>query len=1001
MKKTINLMLFLVFILYANEVFIKKPFSLPRITYKNFRNFYYKLLKEAKFADTIPDTIRLIAIRVEFKEEDNPHATTRGNMNLKGYGHPGNALSYDPPHNRTYFIKAMQALKNFYYLNSRGRLVIEYYVYPLDEFKSYKLPFPLSYYADSANYNRGLVYLVRDALKEADKDTGLHFSTIRPDGIVLFHAGSNLQTSAFLGYYNEIPSATVTPEALEYYLDQSFIPVDSGNVNIKVVSVLPESPRVGDMVIGINGVLFHEVGHILGLWDLYDVSYCSSGIGAFGLMGGGAWLGNGFIPSFHTAFDRDILNWETPYVFQGFRPDTVKLYAAEFDTSDILKFSDSSKTTLIKVPINGNREYFLIENRLSDVKRKDSVFLDTDYGVVTYVEDGEYDAFLPGEGVLIWHIDRDIIDAYGDMNMINLCSYYLPHKAVKLMEADGIQDFDRYYYGDASEEYGTRFDPYYKGNNDILSPESSPNSSSYMGPSGITIKILDSLTNPVRVVIKRNPPAPTFKLKLGYTGSSIQSLAEGDFEGNGGKKYIAVLKNGEIYLIDKNGNTTDNGFLFDVGELNNNVIVEDIDRDGKDEVIAHNTSGTLYVLDFENNKFVSKDSFPYLSSPSKATPLFLDNTIIIGSQKGEIEGISLHAKALWHIEMNDGIVGFAKYSKDSFVALDKSGELSIISTDGKVKKGFPYKISYGNTPLYTPPVVVKTNNKTYIYTWSGYYGKYRLLRYDSDTSYSLKAFSQPTMFSIGDINNDGMYDFIFASENKIYITDEHGISLNSFPYRFDSLYTKKEIVELSIGTGIVTYSAPFVLTSMPLFVNQTIYVGLPDYGTASINNGEMKRLYGLHSVSREGFLTDIDNDNKAELLVGDDSGYVYLFQTGGLLPSYQGRGINAQREGFIELIRKKAKSSTLLSSFYVYPNPASSHATLRYKIGEAERVYIKVFNTEPRLILTEGIKTFVKNAYNEYSLDINNLSTGLYIIKLEVIKNKTKETKFYKLGIVR
>lgn len=105
----------------------------------------------------------------------------------------------------------MLGLRNFYLLNSRGKLNLEYDVYPSDPFKCYEVPHKMAYYGDTSNPDRGLVLFMRDALESASLDSDIDFSKYHYeisgktfDMIVIFHAGSTVQTSLH----------TVTPRIL-------------------------------------------------------------------------------------------------------------------------------------------------------------------------------------------------------------------------------------------------------------------------------------------------------------------------------------------------------------------------------------------------------------------------------------------------------------------------------------------------------------------------------------------------------------------------------------------------------------------------------------------------------------------------------------------------------------------------------------------------------------------------------------------------------------------
>ncbi|MCC6684115.1 MAG: immune inhibitor A, partial [Bacteroidia bacterium] len=152
------------------------------------------------------------------------------------------------------------------------------------------------------------------------------------------------------------------------------------------------------------GVFVHEFGHILGLPDLYDVSYVSEGIGNWGVMGGGCWLNGEKTPCHFDAWSKMQLGWQQPLVISQEKTYTLPACV------------DSNISFKILTP-NSN-EYFLLENMQ---KRK-------------------FDTYLPGKGLAIWHINTYKTSLYPGNNSINTDT---TDQGVSLTEADGLRHLDR------------------------------------------------------------------------------------------------------------------------------------------------------------------------------------------------------------------------------------------------------------------------------------------------------------------------------------------------------------------------------------------------------------------------------------------------------------------------------------------------------------------------------------------------------------------------------
>ncbi|MFQ6066915.1 MAG: M6 family metalloprotease domain-containing protein [bacterium] len=213
-------------------------------------------------------------------------------------------------------------------------------------------------------------------------------------------------------------------------------------VIIDTYTIQPELNSAGDHIE--IGVFAHEYGHVLGLPDLYDTDYSSEGIGNYGLMAGGCWGADGaspWSPSHMCAWSKIYLGWITPTVITE---DALNQGINQVETN-----AEVYKLWKDGIP---QREYFLVSNR----------------------QKVGFDSRLPGDGgLLVWHIDENVINANFSSNMVNSDEN---HKGVDLEEADGLNDLD---YGRNRGDAGD----FYPGstNNNAFNDTSNPNSRSYSG----------------------------------------------------------------------------------------------------------------------------------------------------------------------------------------------------------------------------------------------------------------------------------------------------------------------------------------------------------------------------------------------------------------------------------------------------------------------------------------------------------------------------------------
>ncbi|MBC8424799.1 M6 family metalloprotease domain-containing protein [bacterium] len=152
-------------------------------------------------------------------------------------------------------------------------------------------------------------------------------------------------------------------------------------------SVEPEMLEDGTQIT--IGVFAHEYGHVLGLPDLYDTDYSSSGIGDWGLMSGGSWGRRdgdaaGSSPTHMTAWSKWKLGWLTPTVVTA---DMLGVTLPPVETNPVAYRIFRGGTSV-------GDEFFLVENRqqigFDDALTRRQVDL----------------GLPPAEGMVIYHIDE-------------------------------------------------------------------------------------------------------------------------------------------------------------------------------------------------------------------------------------------------------------------------------------------------------------------------------------------------------------------------------------------------------------------------------------------------------------------------------------------------------------------------------------------------------------------------------------------------------------------
>lgn len=302
----------------------------------------------------------------------------------------------------TYSNGANGSARDFYLNSSNGRFQPQF-----DVIGPVTLPEKYSYYGankgSSVDNPVRLEEFVREACTLADPSVDFSQYDHNQDGFIdniyFFYAGKGEADSGdgnaiwpHSAYYSDIASqAGATQTSLK--LDG----VEVGNYTcsneINGTIITPQPAGIGTFV--------HEFGHVLGLADHYDVNYgiTTFAPGYFDTMAQASYNNNGNTPAAFSAYERACLGWIDLTVLKN-----------GVDTLNVLPdLNDSNKAYVVPVGGTNDAEYFIMENR----------------------QQKGWDAFIPGHGMLLWHIDYDA--KAWEKNELNITA---DHQRVDIVEAD-------------------------------------------------------------------------------------------------------------------------------------------------------------------------------------------------------------------------------------------------------------------------------------------------------------------------------------------------------------------------------------------------------------------------------------------------------------------------------------------------------------------------------------------------------------------------------------
>ena len=306
-------------------------------------------LRLAKISTGTVDTLKPLVLCVDFSDKVHTYS----------------AAKFDTLLFSKNYVVPTGSLRDYYLENSYGKH---------DPFGGVygwiRAPQTYAYYSNGeggigrSSYPHNSRKLVEDALVAADPYVNYanydydHDGWI--DGLIVVHAGPGAEES---GDNWDIWSHTWT------------IPftVTLDGVHIKNYTMQPEMHYGGSFIT--IGVFCHEWGHFLGInWEEYDSDYSSNGLGHWSVMATGCYNGAnpGSTPAHQSAYCKYFLGW-SDLVLVGSNQTSVEIPQAETSPVSYRLWTGGAMES----------EFFMVENR----------------------QKTGFDAALPGDGLLIYHLD--------------------------------------------------------------------------------------------------------------------------------------------------------------------------------------------------------------------------------------------------------------------------------------------------------------------------------------------------------------------------------------------------------------------------------------------------------------------------------------------------------------------------------------------------------------------------------------------------------------------
>ncbi len=969
----------------------------------------------------VEDTVRILGIMVNFQEDKD--AATFGNgkfgsIYTKSYG---NSILDPLPHDKAYFESHLEFVKNYYNKVTGNKLYIEYYIFP-DTFSVSKAMRNYSPPKNSTDFT--LIASFAEEVWTKVDSIYPRFDFSHYNLFSIFHAGvgRDITLPGSLGNEKDLPSVYLSLNALKGIYGEEFegFELTNNSFNVPNTMIIPEteSRELSSFnttflfEITINGLLAASVASHLGLPDLFDTNTGLSAIGRFGLMDGQS------IFAYSGVFPPEPSPWEKIKLGELLEKDIVDVVELEPGDYDLNLVADEaaglSDTVIVKIPINAS-EYFLIENRRRDANNDGAVLtyimggdtltrvytkdttgfysfaVDSVDGVVINVD--EYDWAVPGNGIVIWHIDENIINEKISENKINTDKF---NRGVDVEEADGIQDIGEKFltiFGDEVIGEGTEQDFWYSGNEadlykNIFSKDTRPDTKSNKGANSlITMRDFSDVSNRMnfKVTFGDSIVKPIFAAEINDLASGSNSLTVID---SSGVPTFGLLNNSTLYLI------SDSGKAKSIIPGMSNYKPAAFTWGGENYFIgALNSSFRIYKADgspVTGDVTVSGE----ITAPPviRKTPTE-EYSLLIGTSKGRVYIYSLSSLPAGNPMLSDSLVFPVNFpipviriaADGLFISAAAKESINLMFFDGTNSYSLQDSVLYDFA-------VTKNQNGEYVSIVLGYYGFYALSDGTVD-KINIHTDSILTSFSLADIKQDGN-NYIIYNAGKIYAVNPSGILADNFPFDdpegigFVGLPLavniagdeKAEIIAntadgrifaIDGGTGRVIEEFPLStggeLNSVPAVFNYRGKISL-----AALSSRNSLFSWTISPITGTGNWTEAMGNNMNTAFTGSASRTSY---TSEFFPS---------------------------DKAYNYPNPVYQGETyIRYYVSETSKINIKIFDLAGDFV-AEINDDAEGGMDNESTWNVKGIQSGIYLARVEATSvSGRSESTVIKIAVVK
>ncbi|HPO54851.1 MAG TPA: T9SS type A sorting domain-containing protein [Ignavibacteriaceae bacterium] len=974
------------------------------------------------------DEVRILAVMVEFQTDNDQTTVGDGKFNSI-YTQTYNNILDPLPHDTSHFEAHLKFAKNYFERATKGNLTVMYKVLPgiITVSKTMKS------YSPTINSNdfSGMAELTKEVWEMTiAQNPDFDFSSYNL--FTIFHAGvgRDISLPGSLGNERDLPSIYMGLSLLQKSFGAGFTGIQAGT-NFKITNsmILPQtnSREVESygtkylFEVTINGLLVANIASHIGLPDLFDTKTGLSAIGRFGLMDGQSIFAyNGVLPP-------ELSAWELLYLDKKYNWN-IPVKTINKDTDLTLRTESplfAGDTFIVKVPINST-EYYLIENKQRDPQKNgitltinyqgnlyEKRFLKDTTGFLSYnidslegviVNADNFNWAIPGSGILIWHIDEDIISKNISENKINTDKN---KRGVRVIEADGINDIGEQFqtiFGDLLIGEGDQDDLFFASNSSDLYKKNKNKYNSKTRPATLTTSGANSLISfsdfsdtsnimTFKISFGDSIVKPIARVRIPYIPEELITISK-----NGSNDYY-FMSNSYLYKIDNNGAIIDSTLNFSTSKPL-------VTTANETDYIIGTMGTTLNVVSY-NSGVKSYNSIDTGDSISTNAVLSLtpveQRRILVGTKSGKLFTYSLATSPV--IVSVDS--AFSKEGTTEFIVTNDLYTAYVINNislehttfQKGYSVGFRYKDNNHSLIINDRCLglsLTKTNDGKYLAVALGESNKFYLISDGAVKKEIAVGENEPIRkFILSDLKNDGENYIVYTQGNRIHAVNLAGASADNFPYtapvqtEFTGLLAsadiegdkKGELIALTSDGRIyaIDGGSAKTLQSFPI-----------DIGKESINN-----ILLFHTENQVALAAMDRLKNFYIWSISPAKGEIY----------WSGQTANSGNNNFKDAA---SKTSMIIGNFlpkervYNYPNPVYSGSTnIRYYVSENSSVTIKIFDLSGDFVAELSDKA-AGGTDNETKWDVTNIQSGIYLARIEAKAESGKsESAIIKIAVIK